>query len=179
MTIKNEKKKVLTLESSNKQLVTVDLTGAFDVKIESGEENFNLTKPGEYEFRGVDVLAKEITTEPFTSNANIYRIGVDRVRVGIIRSFMEIPKEDLASILDLDVLIVPETAMDNLSKLANLFDPEKLIVFQTTSNFEQSFPIITKALTITEVIESGSIKFKEEEFTQSEDKKLQVFYLKA
>lgn len=162
MTIKRNDEKSISIESL-KITSYIDLGNKLSVHFSEGEIIFS--KPGEYEFKGVDLIVKEQTEESYTGTPNLLKLSVEGVRVLYLIKFFDHKQEEISQILDIDILLIDEVMLDKLDRLVMLYDPKKIIVIQNKLSVDEISEKIKKINSTSQIELEKSIKVKSEDFS--------------
>lgn len=158
----NDKNSVLV--ENGKVAATVTFDKCIEVSIVD-EKTMSFSKPGEYEYKGIDIVSREIVTEGYSACANMTKLTVEGVRVLFLLEALEAKQEDLEQVLEIDILVVRETELDKIDRLAMLYNPQKIVVIPGKLTETEITEILKKSFSTSEIATERQIKPKSEEFS--------------
>lgn len=162
MVIKNKGQNTAQLDSVN--ITTfVSLKDCIEVSFEDDSGNI-FNKPGEYEYKGVDIVSREIQEDGYKACSNISRVTVEGVRILFLLDGLEAKQDDLAIILDIDVLVIGEDQLEKIDRLAMLYNPKKIIILMNTLKEPAIEDQIKKSFSTASITTERQVKTKQDEY---------------
>ena len=162
MVLKFKDKNSVILENG-KVPATVTLTDSINVVIED-EVGLTISKPGEYEHRGIDVVSREIATDSYSGNSNIAKVTIDGVRVLFLLKSLEAKQDDLSQVLEIDILVVREDELDKIDRLAMLYNPKIVVILPNKLSESGITEVLKKSFGTSLITTEKQIKPKSDDF---------------
>jgi hypothetical protein len=165
MIIKNLGDSTAIVESTN-VVSEFKLLDSYISSVHTSEgESMSLEKPGEYEFKGVDMIFREISTDGLNGFCNICRSVFDGVRLLFLINNLEAKSQDLNLILDIDILIVTDNDLSKLDRLSILYAPAKVVVMQDKKKVSEIEDEIKTLFSTSEILVEKQLKTKEQDYS--------------
>lgn len=166
MTIKSKDSRSVVLENANINGEVNFEVSSVGVVLSSSEAQMEFRNPGEYEFRGVDIIAREVlVTENFEGNANALKVTIDGVRILFLSNGIEAKQDDLNTILDIDILVLQSKDLANIDRLVMLYNPKKVIVLSEKKESVSVEESLKKSFSTSQISIEKQLKSKEEDFS--------------
>jgi len=166
MTIRNNNGKNISLENSNKIKAEVSFSDCIVIELtEPSGEKVLIDRPGEYEYKGIDIMSREVKLEEYKSCANVSKVTVDGVRTLFIKEGIEPKQDDLNQISDIDIILITEEMLEKLDKHVLNFDPKKVVIMQSKMSSAEITESVKKVLSGANISEAKQFKFKAEDMT--------------
>jgi hypothetical protein len=162
MVLKFKDKNSVILENG-KVPATVTFSDSINVVIED-DEGLIISKPGEYEHSGIDVVAREISTDNYTAKSNIAKVTIDGVRVLFLLKALEAKQDDLSQVLEIDILVVREEELDKIDRLTMLYNPKVVVVIPNKLSDEEVTELLKKSFGTSQITVEKQIKPKSDDF---------------
>lgn len=166
MTIKSKDSKSVVLENSHVGGEVSFEGSSVYVHLNSSESEMDFKNPGEYEFKGVDIIAREVLVgDKFLGDANSMKITMDGVRILFLANGIEAKQDDLNIILDIDILVLQSKDLANIDRLVMLYNPKKVIILsdkKESSSVEES---LKKSFSTSQISIEKQVKSKQEEYS--------------
>ncbi len=177
--VKKKKNEATFKYLDNNVNLTLDEKGVISITVESPKGNNEVSKPGEYEYSGLNLTCLEVFDGEYKAKIDMLNIGLEN-NIDVMFLFKDIEISDYLKdkVKAINVLV---TNMANLALLKNIiktFQPEKVILFEDFNGQASSEDLekLKSEFGKVEKIESSKIKFKESDFNTEEDT-IQEFYI--
>lgn len=163
MVLKFKDKNSVLLENG-KVPASVTLTDSINVVVED-EVGLSISKPGEYEHGGIDIVAREIATDSYTGIANIAKVTIEGVRILFLLKALEAKQDDLSQVLEIDILVVREDELDKIDRLAMLYNPKIVVILPNKLSENEITDLLKKSFGTSQITSERQIKPKSDDFT--------------
>ena len=181
MNIKKNSKSSVLIDSGVQDIKIENLffNGSIVSKVITPERSLEISKPGDYEYGKVGFTGFEVPVESYKGSINLVKLLVEDIRVVILFADVEIAKDVLNELVNIDVLITPFFNSDRLKEHIADIDPKTLLILR---NFESSQEVdlegVQKMLGVGTIEEASNYKFKSGDFSNDGEYTLSTFILK-
>lgn len=168
MTIKKLSKEEILIQNSQED-VKVKCSTTLTLVVNTTE---NLDKPGEYEYKEINVTALEVPNGEYKAQIDFSKINLEGIDVGVLSTDITYDKDALKDVANIDVLVIFKGLSSELiGKFINYFDPEVLLLI----GFDEESA--KKELSLTNVASEKQYKAKVSDFSRGESKVVRTLIL--
>ncbi len=178
MTIKRDSSNVISIQSDIKIILKV-LDGSITVSLNDSSKTIDISKPGDYEYFGVSATLYDIPVEEaYDGKIEIIQLYVEGMVLVYTSDRINIPKEIITNLANIDILVIPSLEVSLVKSTIVSMEPKKVVILEKfDSNGSSDIENLKKTLGIVNVIEGGSAKYKQSEFTTSLDDGLSELFI--
>jgi len=172
MVIRRSNSNTLSVENSqDKSIISVkSLDGQLVLKVQSGSEEIEISKPGDYEYFEDGITAFELPIEKYIGLIHLIKLNVECIKIVIATNIREISKEVLSNLANIDILVVPLVNANAAKQIASAIEPKKIVIVKSFNMAEEvELDSVKKALGIANMEEVTSVKHKPLDFASSSE----------